>query len=273
MKHQNQQLGGAAWLVLLLLSGCVTTAPRDTVPEPSLPPPDAPSTLLSDAQLDPARLVAMAAARSRGWRVVSTEFPEHLLLERTLPADSPQAMALRTDPNAPPPTIQVKTHLHEKPDGVQVILQAFIIPNPSSAEPQRFEYTEYYSHALAISLESLQNAWLQTQHRVTSPAPIPPPPSPEVLQAVREATGEAPPAAATDDAPAPVNMLALNQPPKQGVWAYHAEQYARTQGCALSDLGAVLIRQEPPYEFHEVHCSDGMRLVLRCLEGACHVWQ
>ncbi|WP_238787478.1 hypothetical protein [Thiospirillum jenense] len=67
-------------------------------------------------------------------------------------------------------------------------------------------------------------------------------------------------------------MLALNQN-QPGLWAYYAEQYARTHGCTLTDNGAMLREKTISYELHTVPCADGRAFLLKCQGGVCQMAQ
>jgi hypothetical protein len=119
-----------------------------------------------------------------------------------------------------------------------------------------------------------------------------PEPEPEPLGTVADATPSAPgattasrlpapsgvglPATTTPAIPAPAaapaggnDMLVLNAGARKGLWAYYAEDYARLRGCALSELGAVLLQETATYELHEVHCAGSANFLLRCQGGVC----
>jgi hypothetical protein len=120
---------------------------------------------------------------------------------------------------------------------------------------------------------------------VRAPAPEPVAPVPDAATALPPATTAsrlpAPssaglPAATTPAIPAPAaapaggnDMLVLNSGARKGLWAYYAEDYARLRGCALSELGAVLLQETATYELHEVHCAGGPNFLLRCQGGVC----
>jgi hypothetical protein len=65
------------------------------------------------------------------------------------------------------------------------------------------------------------------------------------------------------------DMLVLDSSARKGLWAYYAEDYARLRGCAVDDLGAVLLQETSSYELHEVHCSGSANFLLRCQGGVC----
>ncbi|WPL16155.1 hypothetical protein Thiowin_01102 [Thiorhodovibrio winogradskyi] len=142
-----------------------------------------PSTVLQGAGIDAARSIAMASARSKGWTLVSVadeseSAQQGLKLERGLSHTSPQAIALGALPDGPAPKVQVSVDFEQHDLGTEVGLRAFVIVNPGTESEKRIEYTDDYQDALAISLSSLQSAWLATGHRLASAAPVPETPRP-----------------------------------------------------------------------------------------------
>ncbi|EIC20939.1 hypothetical protein [Thiorhodovibrio frisius] len=196
--------GPAALPALLLIglvlfgSGCATTP---TGPGGFGGVSGLPSTLLGGASIDEARSVAMAAALSKGWDLVPADGPadgsdteqQRLILERSISPASPQAVALGTLPGGPAPKVQVEADLVERETGTEVGLRAFMVVNPGSESEKRIEYTDDFEQDLAVSLSALQSAWLATEHRLASPAPVP----------------EAPAAPAPDDITSPSAAAAI----------------------------------------------------------------
>ena len=152
---------------LLTIAGCAST-PRGAVPIGNIS--DLPQTMLSGAKLDHARSVAMGTARTKGWTIKAAD-PNRLLLERDLPATSPQASALGS--TAAPPKIEVETDLVERSDGTIVALKAFVVSNPGTPDEKRIDYTADYENQLLISLSSLQSAWIDSRGKIASTVPIP----------------------------------------------------------------------------------------------------
>lgn len=155
-------------LAMVLIGGCATVP--GGVPLGDLS--GLPQTTLPGARLEHARSVAMASARSKGWEIVSAA-PNQVILQRELPADAPQAVALGYTPGSPAPRVQVETDMVERRDGTLVALRSFIITDPGTAEARKIDYTESYESELLLSLSSLQSAWLATRDQVTSTVPIP----------------------------------------------------------------------------------------------------
>ncbi len=326
-----------AVLGVLLSVGCATQP--GTVAVGSVA--DLPQTLLSGAKIEHARAVAMGAARSKGWDIADAA-PNQLMLERELPRDAPQAVALGVNNGLSPPRIQVETNFVERPDGTLVALRSFIIANPGSDEQEKIDYTESYESDLQRSLASLQAAWAASRDMVVAQTAVPrsapdvpeagpstAPATPAVqafAEVVKEqeqdqerkakggpatsATGDAltsatprpqaaspdiatglppvedrsvvaataapaaPPAVATPpvtvEPSAKNEMLVLSTPTRKGLWAYYAEDYARTRGCSVADVGAVLLTETPDFELHEVYCNGSPNVLLRCQGGVCN---
>ncbi|MFW5723343.1 MAG: hypothetical protein ACOCWF_02130 [Halochromatium sp.] len=64
-------------------------------------------------------------------------------------------------------------------------------------------------------------------------------------------------------------MLVLDNPSPRGLWTFFAEDSARERGCEPDERGAVLLRATPAFEFYEIQCADGGRLMLSCQGGVC----
>lgn len=313
-------------LAMAVIAGCATMS--GGVPLGNLS--GLPQTTLPGARLEHARSVAMASARSKGWDIVSAA-PNRLVLERALPADAPQAVALGHTLGSPAPRVQVETDMVERGDGTLVALRSFIVTDPGTANAKKIDYTASYESELLLSLSALQGAWLATRDKVTSDVPIPTQADEEVVEfdeaeltpvqaafaeGAREVADEprSPPPAPAPAAPAPVvsappapvvsaaaapspppsaaaspspspppapvvrqapvtapsnDMLVLNAGARKGLWAYYAEDYARLRGCAVGNLGAVLLQETADYELHEVHCDGSENVLLKCRGGVC----
>lgn len=327
-----------AALSLSLITGCAT-APTSAVGTSALG--NQPQTLLAGAQLDQARSVAMASARSKGWTIIA-EDQGSLVLEREIPRSAPQAVALGATPHGPAPRMRVRTDLVQENDGTYVGLRAFVIIDPNTETERQLEFTDDYQDDLAVSLSSLQSAWLATGHRLASPAPVPEAPVAPVSEDVlvgdtTDTRAEEGPASAHDqlaenaaapaieDAPPPEDvpwreqnaswpapdfassapeveettahsseatpradrsssfsasgprtqssppnqMLVLDAGARTGIWAYYAERFAQTNGCSITERGAVLLQKTPAFELHEVECANRSNLLVKCQGGLC----
>jgi hypothetical protein len=128
-----------------------------------------PQITLPGAKLEQARSVAMAAARTKGWDIVSAD-ANRVLLERPLPPGLPQAQALPSPLAAP--RMQVATNLVERGDGTTVALSAAVLTNPGTPDEQVIDYTADFENELLASLGSLSSAWLAAQSKLNSRAPV-----------------------------------------------------------------------------------------------------
>lgn len=128
-----------------------------------------PQVALPGASMQDARSVAMAAARTRGWDIVSAD-ANQLLLERPLPPELPQAQALGSA--LAPPRMQVETNIAERGDGSIVALRAFVLTNPGTPEETRLDYTSEYENQLLISLSSLSSAWIAARDKLRAEVPV-----------------------------------------------------------------------------------------------------
>lgn len=73
----------------------------------------------------------------------------------------------------------------------------------------------------------------------------------------------------TTSAASATSPVAFNERPRTGMWAYYAEQFAITRGCALAEQGAVLVEQRPDAEVLDVPCQNLPTFRLRCHNGVC----
>ncbi|MBK5930632.1 hypothetical protein [Halochromatium salexigens] len=67
----------------------------------------------------------------------------------------------------------------------------------------------------------------------------------------------------------PNEMLVLDNPSPRGLWTFYAEASARERGCEPDERGAVMLRATPAFEFYEIQCTNGGRLMLSCQGGVC----
>jgi len=154
-----------------LFSGCAT-GPRtagveaDTQPESI----EGPSTLIAGARVSDVRSLAMGAARSKGWTIVSAT-DQKLVLRRPVSTDSPQAVEQGLTPGGTPPEIEVKTYFLQRPDGVNVVANAQLLTQGQARDAQRIDYTETYRDSLMRSLASLRGAWAAHHGRVARGLP------------------------------------------------------------------------------------------------------
>lgn len=289
----------------LLLGACASQPPRQSGEASS--EAVGPRIQLPGPGLEQARLLAMGMARSKGWRIIEVD-ERRLLLERDLPPESPQARLLNPEGHPRTPRLQVETRLSERGGDVLVGLSASVVLQPGTETERRIDYTRDYEDALLISLNALANAWLENRTRIASAIPLPPDPDAVVIaeastdalpEIATEPTEPAEDASTNPIAPAsassvtleqpalrrpagrlreefaaaetsePNEMLVLDNPSPRGLWTFYAEASARERGCDPDERGAVLLRATPAFEFYEIQCTGGGRLMLSCQRGIC----
>lgn len=165
-------------LLIFFLSVCTAVVVAGCASQPSRLPQASASEaeiVLPGGGIEHARLLAMGMAQSKGWRIAEAE-AEHLLLERNLSANAPQARLLSGEGATAEPKLQVETHFSKHRDGVRVSLRSYVITNPGTDAAQRIDYTADYQDELLISLNALASAWLANRERIASKIPIPPDP-------------------------------------------------------------------------------------------------
>lgn len=154
-----------------LFSGCAT-GPRTAGVEADEQPESiqGPSTLIAGARVSDVRSLAMGAARSKGWTIVSAT-DQKLVLRRPVNTDSPQAVEQGLTSGGTPPEIEVKTVFLQRPDGVNVVANAQLLTQGQAGAAQRIDYTETYRDSLMRSLASLRGAWAAHHGRVARGLP------------------------------------------------------------------------------------------------------
>ena len=201
-------------LSAILTAGCATTS--STMWEHS----GRPQISIAGAEVRDVRSIAMGSARSKGWRIVETS-DDRLVLERTMDADSPQAVAAGV--TGPAPTVRVTTYFSQDSDGVNVALDAKLIAvQGPKGDNQTSDYTDTYRDALERSLESLRSTYASNRHRVMTA----PPPLSEHTEIAETTDDEAaPPAisspATTVDTPPPAepaSTVAVTLPSGEQTW-------------------------------------------------------
>ncbi|WP_200245025.1 hypothetical protein [Lamprobacter modestohalophilus] len=158
-----------------------------------------PEILLPDGGVEEAQLLAMGMARSKGWKITEVG-DQRVLLERELPASSPQAQMLSPEGVLTRPKLQIETRLRERGNDVVVGLSSSIIVNPGTEQERRVDYTADYQDQLMISLNALASAWLENRTRIASEIPLPPDPDQVVIAEAGTVSddGTAPPSSDTN---------------------------------------------------------------------------
>ena len=200
-----------------------------------------PSVLLFGATLDQARDLAVSSATHKGWRLLSAT-PVTAVFEQTLDDSGAD------DDTGPARVIRVFPRFDEESGGVRVLLRAEEVEQPGSADEWMAEVTARYADNLINALTSLRASW-----DAAAPA-------------------RAPNAGYVPDrgvVPGQVQSPRSSVPPRVGTWAYYAEGYVRSRGCALTDSGAELEAAGPDWERHRVSCRDGRQIRVYCRYGDC----
>lgn len=201
----------------------------------------APSVLLFGASLTAARDFAVTVAADRGWRVLAIA-PAGATFEQTLE---------ETDSDlgpAPARAIRVYADFAEESDGIRVSLHAEEWGAPGTDEEWMTDVTGTYGENLSNALSSLRAKWDAGSVESTGDT---------------AGRGSRLPSGAGDAARSPPDYRSV------GTWAYYAEDYARDQGCELTDVGAVLESAGPEWELHRIDCRDGRKIRVRCSHGDC----
>ncbi|MGE5155005.1 MAG: hypothetical protein ACM3ST_13445 [Bdellovibrio bacteriovorus] len=199
-----------------------------------------PSILLYGAGLDQTREFAIESALARGWRLIWVA-PEGVAFEQTLEE------ADEAEGSGPSRVIRVFASFSAEGGGVRVQLRAEEFESPGGPEERSADVTDRYGLNLANALSSLRARW-DTRPASGGHASEPSP-----------GVGERAPRRPEGTAPlGPV-----------GTWAYYAEDYAQSRGCALTDSGARLDSAGADWERHRVPCQDGRVLRVYCYLGDC----
>jgi hypothetical protein len=115
----------------------------------------------------------MAAARSKGWQLMPQERTDVMVLERSVPASTIRMADNVAVHSRGQPRIRIETNFQAHPRGVLVIVHAALIINAGMPNEQWLDYSDQYAEALAISLDSLQTAWMQASlNTLTAPSVI-----------------------------------------------------------------------------------------------------
>lgn len=197
-----------------------------------------PQVLLFGASLDEARGFAVETASNRGWNILSVT-SNTAVFEQSLDEDDDADAENRH-------LLRIYADFVEESSGVRVSLHAEEVERPDTDEEAMTDVTGRYGDNLSNSLDSLRSKW---DDRRESP----------------DATSTQPTAA----------MGKLSASPGQsggravGAWAYNAERYAESRGCALTDRPTQLAASGPDWEQHLIVCRNGSSLRVECRHGDC----
>ncbi len=198
--------------------------------------------LLTGATTDQASNLAATSATQKGWRLLWVT-PEGAAFEQSLdpPDDDDDGVPLRL--------IRVFARFEQESAGARVLLRAEEVEASDDGPERAVDATERYRDNLEHALSSLRTRW-----------------------AAGSSASEADEIGGPTDqeiAREPVTSHRLQAPPEVGTWAYYAEGYAQSRGCAITDSGALLEAAGPDWERHLVGCRDGRRLRVYCSHGDC----
>ncbi len=237
MKGRNPISGSRGLTLTALLVFACMLGVQSAIAQAS----DRPSTLLEDATLDQARRFAINAAIDRGWAIGSSS-GRSAVFEQTL-----EPIPGETEYDSQPATLlRIIADFAPGNNGTTVLLQADEIRNPGEQGQTIVDVTQLYRDNLMNALWSLRMKW-ETRDYVPPPDPGPAPVRESRIQTARQG----------------------NQGPPVGIWAYYAEQFARDQGCMLSDRGAVLEFSGTETERHRVYCEGSPSISITCSSNSC----
>ncbi len=188
---------------------------------------------LFGATVDEARDFAVESASARGWSVPAIG-PTTVELEQTLIEGDPE------DPLALRRVIRISALFNEEAAGTRVLLRAREVEVSATGNEYATDVTERYAENMDNALTSLVSKWDERR--------------------------EAGAIGAQYAGPAPGSHA---EAARVGTWAYYAERYAASRGCAPTDAGAILETSGPEWEQHRVICRDGRSLRVHCRLGDC----
>jgi len=239
---------------------------------------DGPSIFLPNASAPRVKALALDTALLKGWTLVDSS-TNAILFETSLdqPAsDGPPGVT-------PPQTTQllIRTALEQTETGTRVSASAEEHWWRGTERAWSADVTQRYGDNLQRALRSLQQRWehfIATAAPSTLPTPAQSDPTPLPLDTDRSAIKPLPTAGSATPKPLPSGGSALepaaiepspdNSAPI-GLWAYYAERYAGSLGCALHDRGAVLVQARQRDEIHRVYCTNRAPVMVRCDNLGC----
>jgi len=179
------------------------------VTEPTIDPA-APRVLLTGADQEQARSLAMGAAVTKGWRLAESD-SNLVVMQRPLSPAIAESVVPGSSQGPRPAQIEVKTLFLPRADGTVVALQADLLTTDAKGEV-RHSFTERYRPELERSLASLRRAWEGANWRIAGAAPPLPEPAPPA-RFEEDAESEAPMTSAASDDQALASMPATQSPP------------------------------------------------------------
>ncbi len=125
-----------------------------------------PQVMLQGGTAAEAKALAMGAARSKGWKIASSE-ADQLVVER--PAD---ANMLPGIPAAPGTMLEVTSFFIAQSGGTNVATKAEVVSPALAGRPgERIDYTNTLRDSLTRSLDSLRDSWASNRNRVVRATP------------------------------------------------------------------------------------------------------
>ena len=263
-------------------------------------PGERPGIFLEAANIHQARGLAMDAALSHGWGIIERD-PAHVVFETYL--EEPAVPGPPEDTPPPFTLLRIRADFIRQPAGVNVYLFAQEVWFPRDSREWTADVTQLYRPNLRRALQSLRARW-DNFRRDTDPAladddalplvrvedqvdgqSVPPDEDgdpPLLDDGLDMLPSQAEPLDAGDPSEPGIDATTMPVPPEGpgraaepvgpadvGQWAYYAEQYAEQRGCALGDLGAILIDEDGLSEVHRVYCEDGTSMDVRCDSRNC----
>lgn len=205
-----------------------------------------PSARLLGATVPRAKALSLDAALLRGWQLRGSG-RDYAVFETLLdePASTGPPDAARSEQTH----LRIRAAYSARDDGVEVSLRAEEVWRAGTPRAWMVEITDLYRDRLERALQSLRSQW-QALRATESPS-----------------AGEGPAARmlgqGDDSVAAPGACRHL------GLWAFDAEQLARTRGCQLDDRGAVLLSATPTVEQHQVGCLNRAPMPILCDRLRC----
>jgi len=151
--------------VVMLVSGCGTT---DEPSDPGGRKGDQPWILLTGAEIEQAKSLAMGAAVTKGWKITDAS-GNKLLIRR--PLSTTQAKAIAGEPVSKA-AVEVRTDFDKRRTGVAVMVAAAMVADKTTDKgkksPLRIDVTDSYGKELSHSLSALRRSWWKNRQRIAA---------------------------------------------------------------------------------------------------------
>jgi len=150
--------------VVMLVSGCGTTEPSDSGKHTG----NQPWILLTGAEVEQAKSLAMGAAVTKGWKITDAS-GDRLLIRR--PLSPTQAKAIAGEPVSRA-AVEVRTDFDKRRAGVAVIVAATMvadkITDKGKKSPLEVDVTDSRRKELSHSLNALRRSWWKNRPRIAA---------------------------------------------------------------------------------------------------------